>query len=74
MDTKNLFTGKAVHVSELEKGYLQIQFDLIGESTNRFSQMTLGELRQAVDLVKKQNPQGVLLTTGKDGFFVGADV
>ena len=71
----NLFSGKAVRVIAHADGVRELRFDLEGESTNRFNTLTLGELAQAWDVIEKdQGTQGVLMTTGKDSFFVGADV
>jgi 3-hydroxyacyl-CoA dehydrogenase/enoyl-CoA hydratase/3-hydroxybutyryl-CoA epimerase/enoyl-CoA isomerase len=57
------------------EGFVELKFDLKGDSVNKFNALTLKELREAVDLLKaEKGMKGVLLTSGKDVFIVGADV
>ncbi len=69
------FSGKAVQLKDLGDGFRELVFDLQGESTNRFNAFTLGELAQAVDaLSKEKGVRGLLISSGKDAFIVGADI
>ena len=47
-----IYEGKAITVKALESGIVELNFDLKGESVNKFNRLTLNELRQAVDAVK----------------------
>ncbi len=70
-----LFEGKAVQLQQLDNGLAELTFDLQGESVNKFNALTLGELAQAIDTVKKDTAiKGLLLTSGKKVFVVGADI
>jgi 3-hydroxyacyl-CoA dehydrogenase/enoyl-CoA hydratase/3-hydroxybutyryl-CoA epimerase/enoyl-CoA isomerase len=72
---KSLFNGKAVRVTAHADGIRELRFDYEGESTNRFNTLTLAELKQAWDIIEADKEvTGVLCTTGKESFFVGADV
>ena len=52
-----------------------MNFDLKGESVNKFNRLTLSELRAAVDAIKADaSVKGVIVTSGKDVFIVGADI
>jgi len=52
-----------------------LKFDLKGESVNKFNRLTLNELRQAVDDIKADaSVKGVIVSSGKDVFIVGADI
>ena len=69
------YEGQDVKVLPLDDGFVELRFDLSGESVNKFNAPTLGELRQAVaDLRARREPRGLLITSGKDVFCVGADV
>ncbi len=68
------YDGKAIQASPLEGGFVEVRFDLAGDSVNKLNALTLGELREVVDGLKAARPRGVLLTSGKDVFIVGADV
>ncbi|NDD90959.1 fatty acid oxidation complex subunit alpha FadB [bacterium] len=70
-----LFDGKGLKLKDLGEGVREIEFDLVGESANRFSSLMLNDLQTAWSMVEKDSStRGVLLSTAKDGFFVGADV
>ncbi|WP_028239588.1 fatty acid oxidation complex subunit alpha FadB [Stutzerimonas azotifigens] len=70
-----IYEGKAITVKALESGIVELNFDLKGESVNKFNRLTLDELRQAVDAIKADaSVKGVIVTSGKDVFIVGADI
>ena len=70
-----LFDGQAIQVQALEDGFYELKFDLQGEPVNKFNQLTLGELKDAVAQLNQQSDlKGVLFTSGKDCFIVGADI
>jgi 3-hydroxyacyl-CoA dehydrogenase/enoyl-CoA hydratase/3-hydroxybutyryl-CoA epimerase/enoyl-CoA isomerase len=69
------YEGQAVKVLPLDGGLVELRFDLQGDSVNKFNALTIGELKVAVeDLRALKDLRGVLITSGKDVFFVGADV
>jgi 3-hydroxyacyl-CoA dehydrogenase/enoyl-CoA hydratase/3-hydroxybutyryl-CoA epimerase/enoyl-CoA isomerase len=69
------YEGRAVKVLPLEDGLVELRFDLSGESVNKFNLATLGELREAIaDVRARAGLRGLLITSGKEVFFVGADV
>lgn len=71
------YEGQAIRTTVLDEpaGLVELKFDLKEDSVNKFNAATLQELREAVDGLKKsQGVKGLLLTSGKDVFIVGADV
>ena len=73
-----IYEGQAITVQRLDDGVAQLDFNLQGESINKFNQATLAELKQATDalLVACQagDVSGVVVTSAKDAFIVGADI
>ena len=70
-----IYEGKAITVKMIEDGIAQLNFDLQGESVNKFNRLTLSELREAADKLKSdKNVKGLIVTSGKDVFIVGADI
>src|SRR5690554_3972195 len=70
-----IYEGKAITVKALESGIVELNFDLKGESVNKFNRLTLTELRAAVDAIQTNSDvKGVVVTSGKDVFIVGADI
>ncbi|WP_225773195.1 fatty acid oxidation complex subunit alpha FadB [Pseudomonas sp. Marseille-Q5115] len=70
-----IYEGKAITVKALESGIVELNFDLKGESVNKFNRLTLSELREAVEALKADaSVKGVVVTSGKDVFIVGADI
>ncbi|WP_339800890.1 fatty acid oxidation complex subunit alpha FadB [uncultured Marinobacter sp.] len=70
-----IYEGKAITVKEIEGGIAQLNFDLQGESVNKFNRLTIEELRAATDKLKaRTNLKGLVVTSGKDSFIVGADI
>ncbi len=58
-----------------EQGFAELCFDLGGSSVNKFNHQTLAELRTAVDKLKSaEGLAGLMITSGKQGFVVGADI
>lgn len=69
------FEGQSIQCAMLEGGIAELKFDLREESVNKFNRATLDELRQAVAALKAEpGVRGLLVTSGKDCFIVGADV
>lgn len=59
----------------LENNIAELSFDATDSSVNKFDQLTLQELQQAVTAVKAvQSVKGLLITSNKDSFVVGADI
>jgi len=75
-DPLMIYEGKAITVKEIEDGIALLTFDLQGESVNKFDQLTLEDLRQAVAKLNNQDGiKGLIVTSGKKGvFIVGADI
>ena len=70
-----IYEGKAITVSMIEGDIAELRFDLQGESVNKFNRATLEELQAAtVAIAANDAVKGVLLTSGKDSFIVGADI
>lgn len=70
-----IYEGQAITVSALDNGLAEVQFDLKGESVNKFDRRTLQEFREVVDRLKADNQlKGVLVTSAKNFFIVGADI
>jgi 3-hydroxyacyl-CoA dehydrogenase / enoyl-CoA hydratase / 3-hydroxybutyryl-CoA epimerase / enoyl-CoA isomerase len=69
------FEGQALQVLPLGDGLVELRLDLKGEAVNKFNTLTMGELRKAVTgLATSKDLRGVLLTSAKDVFCVGADI
>jgi len=69
------FEGRAFKVLPLEGELVEVRFDLAGEPVNKFSSAAVGELKAAAaELAARKGLRGVLLTSGKDAFCVGADI
>ncbi|WP_444957273.1 fatty acid oxidation complex subunit alpha FadB [Microbulbifer sp. ZKSA002] len=70
-----LFSGKALTVQMLDNGIAELKFDLQGESVNKFNRQTVSEFSQALDAIEAADGvKGVLLTSSKGVFIVGADI
>ena len=67
--------GQPFQVLPLPNGLAELRFDLPGESVNKLNAVALASLEAAVaDLRSQKGLRGVLLTSGKDVFCVGADI
>ena len=70
-----IYQGKAVSVSLLDAGIAELKFDLQGESVNKFNRDTVEDLGKATAAIAADsNVKGVIVTSGKDVFIVGADI
>ncbi|MCY0966487.1 fatty acid oxidation complex subunit alpha FadB [Parathalassolituus penaei] len=70
-----IYDGKAIRVSMLENGIAELCFDRQDESVNKFDRHTLGELEDAIKaLTAATGISGLLLSSAKDTFIVGADI
>jgi 3-hydroxyacyl-CoA dehydrogenase/enoyl-CoA hydratase/3-hydroxybutyryl-CoA epimerase/enoyl-CoA isomerase len=69
------YQGQAIECLPLDEGLAELRFDLKGDSVNKFNMATLNELREAADVLKNTaGIRGLLVTSAKDVFIVGADV
>jgi 3-hydroxyacyl-CoA dehydrogenase/enoyl-CoA hydratase/3-hydroxybutyryl-CoA epimerase/enoyl-CoA isomerase len=67
--------GQPFQVLPLPNGLAELRFDLPGESVNKLNAVALASLEAAVANLRSQKGlRGVLLTSGKDVFCVGADI
>ena len=69
------FEGRAVQVRAQAGGFVELRLDLEEEPVNKLNRATLTELRHALScLPPVTEMRGLLITSGKEGFVVGADV
>ncbi len=70
-----IYEGKSLTVAEVRDGLYEMCFDLQGESVNKFGQATIAELGEAVNVLQRDSSlKGLMLTSAKKSFFVGADI
>lgn len=70
-----IYQGNAIKVSQQADGIVELQFDLTGESINKFNVAALDELSQALDAITKTaGVSGLVLSSAKSVFIVGADI
>ncbi|MBK0114038.1 MULTISPECIES: fatty acid oxidation complex subunit alpha FadB [unclassified Delftia] len=71
-----MFQGQCVQLAALQdEGVYEVCFDRQGESINKFDARTIDELGQVVALLKSlPDLRGVLATSAKEVFIVGADI
>ena len=70
-----IYAGKAITVKEIEGGIAQLNFDLEGESVNKFNRLTIEELGKAAESLKNaKSIKGLVVTSTKECFIVGADI
>ena len=70
-----IYSGKALTVDVLDGGVAELCFDLQDDSVNKFNALTLGELKDATAAIASNAAiTGVIVTSGKPMFIVGADI
>src|SRR5262249_42140855 len=70
-----LFQGESIEVLALQDGLVELRFDRRGEAINKLDARTVDEFRQATRLIAgTPDVRGVLVTSAKDVFIVGADI
>jgi 3-hydroxyacyl-CoA dehydrogenase/enoyl-CoA hydratase/3-hydroxybutyryl-CoA epimerase/enoyl-CoA isomerase len=70
-----LFEGQTIKVDTHDGGLAELRFERGVEAVNKLDALTFGELRRALDAIAATPAiQGVLITSAKDNFIVGADI
>jgi 3-hydroxyacyl-CoA dehydrogenase / enoyl-CoA hydratase / 3-hydroxybutyryl-CoA epimerase / enoyl-CoA isomerase len=70
-----IYQSDELTVKRLEGDIAELNFDLQGESVNKFNSATVESLTAAVDALEAENGiKGLLVTSGKPVFIVGADI
>ena len=69
-----IYQGETLSVSYLENGIAELRFDAPG-SVNKLDRATLLSLSEAIAALQQERElKGLILTSGKDAFIVGADI
>ena len=69
-----MFEGKNLSLKKLDNGIAELCFDAAG-SVNKLDIATVLEVKQAVDVLSgDQSVTGLLISSGKSAFIVGADI
>jgi len=70
-----LFRGQSLRVTLDCGGIVTLHFDRAGESVNKLDSLAVGELAAAAEAIAVcKSARGVLVTSGKAAFIVGADI
>jgi 3-hydroxyacyl-CoA dehydrogenase/enoyl-CoA hydratase/3-hydroxybutyryl-CoA epimerase/enoyl-CoA isomerase len=70
-----MFQGQSLRLLPLHDGLFELCFERTGESVNKFDRLAVGELREAVERLRAEPAvRGLLLSSAKDSFVVGADI
>ncbi|WP_028081403.1 fatty acid oxidation complex subunit alpha FadB [Solimonas soli] len=75
MSNAPMFQGQSLLVEKIDNGYAELRFDRQGDAINKFDAATVKELGQAAEALKKDGAiKGLIVTSAKDVFIVGADI
>lgn len=69
-----IYQGQSITVEALENGIVEMKFDSKADSVNKFDSATVMELRDATAAIAGSDAKGVVVTSGKPVFIVGADI
>src|SRR3974390_841354 len=70
-----LFEGETIKAEELGEGLVELCFDRKAETVNKLDRLAFSELNRALEIISKApGVSGVLITSAKDAFIVGADI
>ena len=70
-----LFEGETIKAEELGEGLVELCFDRKAETVNKLDRLAFSELSRALEIISKApGVSGVLVTSAKDAFVVGADI
>jgi len=70
-----IYSGSAISVAAVGDGIAELKLDLSGESVNKLNRATLQEFDAATQAIAKDaSVKGVIVTSGKAVFIVGADI
>ena len=70
-----MYQGETLSLTRLDGDFLEINFNNQNGSVNKFDSQTLNELREAMVMLKQaESVKGLLLTSSKSVFVVGADI
>ena len=70
-----LFEGQTIKAKALDGKIAELRFERGGEAVNKLDALAFGELRCAIDAITATPAiKGVLITSAKDNFIVGADI
>ncbi|MFD1692865.1 fatty acid oxidation complex subunit alpha FadB [Azotobacter chroococcum] len=71
-----MYNGKAMRLTALEAGLVELTLDLQDSSVNKLDSLTLGELAEVVRLLERHGHEieGLLIASAKPAFVVGADI
>ncbi len=67
--------GRAFNLSLVENGFAHLLIDLEAESVNKFDHKVVEELKEVLDILdSSRDIKGLLISSGKPVFVVGADI
>ncbi len=70
-----MFAGESIQVKPIGDGLVELSFHRPAETINKLDQRTLDEFREASAMIARDaSVRGVLVTSAKDVFIVGADI
>jgi 3-hydroxyacyl-CoA dehydrogenase/enoyl-CoA hydratase/3-hydroxybutyryl-CoA epimerase/enoyl-CoA isomerase len=70
-----IYQSDALTINRLEGDIAELNFDLQGDSVNKFNHATVTHLTEALDALEQTaGIRGLLVTSGKPVFIVGADI
>ena len=70
-----LFRGETIQLSRIDEGFVELRFDRSDVAINKLDQLTIKEWQAATELIAASaDLRGVLVTSGKAMFIVGADI
>lgn len=69
-----IYQGSAIQVKKSATGIAHLVFDLPGSAVNVFNQLMLQELKAAIAAVAASDARGLICSSAKATFLVGADI
>jgi 3-hydroxyacyl-CoA dehydrogenase/enoyl-CoA hydratase/3-hydroxybutyryl-CoA epimerase/enoyl-CoA isomerase len=70
-----MYQGKTIRALRIDNGCVELCFDRHGSAINKLDQLAISELAESVKWITSQRDvRGVLITSAKDSFIVGADI
>jgi 3-hydroxyacyl-CoA dehydrogenase/enoyl-CoA hydratase/3-hydroxybutyryl-CoA epimerase/enoyl-CoA isomerase len=70
-----LFQGDSIQVRRLDDGFAELCFDRRGDTINKLDARTVDEFQRATNVIATdRDVRGVLVSSAKDVFIVGADI